>query len=272
MAAPVTAQSSAGGAGSAPGASAPPSLGTQGVVDRYRPRSGPKPEAARYGSYSHGPSYWWWPSNCYLPSYLQADAAPAVVGGRAPAAAAPGAARPAARQMKPAELTDKCVDLGDFYFRDGRFADAAAAYAHARTCAPGDASLHFVLADAVFATGDYHFAAYLIGEAVRLDPAIANAETDKRLQYGDVKLFEQQMQTLMRYVQEKPYDVMALLVLGYNLKFSGKPQDAAKAFARVLEIDPASVAARRFADSLAPKPPAPPPAEASKSDKPGDKQ
>jgi tetratricopeptide (TPR) repeat protein len=54
------------------------------------------------------------------------------------------------------------------------------------------------------------------------------------------------MQTLMRYVEEKPYDAMAHLVLGYNLKFSGKSKDAEKAFQRVLEIDPKSTAAQLF--------------------------
>jgi hypothetical protein len=73
----------------------------------------------------------------------------------------------------------------------------------------------------------------------------------------------------MRYVEEKPYDAMAHLVLGYNLKFSGKPKDAAKAFQRVLEIDPASRAARLFLDALtAPPAKAAPPKEAPPKEAP----
>src|SRR5262249_33614423 len=154
-------------------------------------------------------SFWWWPSYCYVPSYYYPydtyypPAQTTVVvqsEGNQPAAepAAPGeqhAGNAAAREMTPAQLARKYVELGDFYFHENRFADAADAYSRARTYAPQDATIHFALADAVFATGDYHFAAFLIGEALRLDPNMAHVETDKRLQYGDVKLFEEQVAT-----------------------------------------------------------------------------
>ena len=133
---------------------------------------------------------------------------------------------------------------------------------------PTDATLHFALADAVFATGDYHFAAYLITEALRLDPAMAAVDTDKRLLYGDVKLFEQQMATLQKYCEEKPYDAMAILVLGYNQKLSTQRQAAEASFRRVLEIDPQSDAARLLLGALAAprrSPPRSPPRPASRS-------
>ena len=87
-----------------------------------------------------------------------------------------------------------------------------------RTLLPADASLHFVMADAVFAVADYHFAAFLIGEGLRLEPGLARAETDKRLLYSKPETFEEQMAALRRYIDSKPYDAMAQLVLAYNLK------------------------------------------------------
>jgi cytochrome c-type biogenesis protein CcmH/NrfG len=213
---------------------------------------------------------WWWPNYCYTPSYLytpyyaptyayaepeyqepqpstvvvhEEEAKPddtIVVGGH--------------RDLTPAERAHRYLDLGDFYFREGRFREAADTYAKARSLQPEDATLHFVLADAEFALGDYHFAAYLIGEALRLDPALARAETDKRLLYGDPKVFDQQVATLVRYLDDKPFDAMAHLVLGYNLKFSGNKKDAEKAFRRVLELDPASTAAQLLLDSLTASP------------------
>jgi predicted TPR repeat methyltransferase len=69
------------------------------------------------------------------------------------------------------------------------------------------------------------------------------------------------LQTLMHYLADKPYDAMAHLVLGYNLKFSGKPKEAEQAFRRVLEIDPASAAATLFLKALTE------PAPAEKPDK-----
>ena len=234
-----------------------------------------------YAPWYYGPRYYW-PSYCYVPSvvysqpsviYVEQPSSTVVVQASAPQQPAaevgqeeiPRRARLADREMTAEELAQKYLGLGDFYFRENRFADAADAYARARTAMPTDATLHFALADAVFATGDYHFAAYLITEALRLDPAMAVVDTDKRLLYGDVKLFEQQMATLQKYCEEKPYDAMAALVLGYNQKLSLQGQAAEKSFRRVLEIDPQSDAARLLLDALtAPKAaPAPKPAPSS---------
>jgi hypothetical protein len=154
------------------------------------------------------------------------------------------------RALTAAEEAQRYVDLGDYYFREGRYRDAADAYVRARSLAPEDATVHLVLADAVFACADYHFAAYLINEALRLDPGLAFVEADKRLLYGKLEDFERQMQTLIRYIDEKSYDAMAHLVLGYNLKFSEMPQEARKAFERVLEIDPENEAAKLFLEGL----------------------
>lgn len=211
--------------------------------------------------------YWWWPTTVYQPVYYTTPAtqvvyveqpaaepqyveyvedAPAAVGG--PVGAAPGAvARP---QPTPSETAAKYVRLGDFYFREGRFAEAVDAYGRARKAMPEDPSLCFVQADALFATGDYHQAAFLVGEALRLDPGMARIDTDKRLLYADVKVFEDQLATLRRYLADKPYDAMAHLVLGYNLKLAMQPEAAAKAFERVLEIEPGNEVARAFLAAL----------------------
>lgn len=220
-----------------------------GYYSYYRPWCYPY----RYYGYS------WWPRYCYLPSYhyypSYYPSTVVVVGdgydtGGAGEYAGEEGGETVVVGSRPAEsaaaLAEKYVNLGDYYFREGRFQDAADAYARARTYAPNDPSIHFVLADALFAVGDYHFAAYLINEAVRLDPDIARADTDKRVFYSDVKVFEEQMQTLLEYLGEKPYDAMAHLVLGYNLKFSGKKDEARLAFQKVLEIEPGNRAAQAF--------------------------
>lgn len=203
---------------------------------------------------------WWWPTSCYYPTYYygyDAGYVPSYVYQPTYVVAAdPAPAAPAKAEMTPRQLAEKYVGLGDFYFAEGRFAEAADAYARAHGYAPEDPSILFAQSDAAFATGDYHFAAYLIGEALRLEPGMARAETDKRLLYKDVKLFEQQMDTLRKYLAEKPYDAMAGLVLAYNLKFSGQADAAAAAFRRVLEIDPESSAAKVFLDALTPAAPA----------------
>ena len=55
-----------------------------------------------------------------------------------------------------------------------------------------------------------------------------------------------ELETLRKYIEEKPFDSAAHLVLGYNLNFSGKSDLAKKAFTRVLEISPDDQAAKLF--------------------------
>lgn len=219
-------------------------------------------------------TFWWYPTSTYCPTYLYVPTSVVepVVEEPAPAALASSPAAPAAGSTEilvagslvgrarsdslPAgssemlALAAKYIELGDFYFRADRFAAAAEAYGKARHYAPDDASVHFVLADAVFATGDYHYAAFLIGEALRLDPRLAGAEADKRTFYSSADVFESQLAALDHYLEERPYDSQAHLVRGYNLAFSGKDAAATLAFQRVLEIEPENRAAKAFLDAL----------------------
>lgn len=210
---------------------------------------------------------WWWPRGYYLPSvwlsYYDSNVyydEPSTVVVRdtvyvprrteivhvssSPASAADS-------KDSRADMVERHVSLGDFYFKEGRFAEAAESYLRALAYAPDDASLYFVLADALFATGDYHYAAFVIGKALRLDPDLARAEADKRTFYGDPDLFDEHMATLRKYLAEKPYDAAAWLVLGYNQRFSGDPEGARRSFKKVLEIDPGNEAARTLLDALA---------------------
>lgn len=216
-------------------------------------------------------NYWWYPTSTYCPTYLyvpstvvyvdterepltdDGSSETVVAGGIAGGA---GAVVPVgdigSRGQPPESLAKKYVELGDFYFDAGRFPEAAEAYSRAKTYAPDNASVHFAMADAAFATGDYHFAAFLIAEAVRLQPTIVSAEIDRRVYYGDPKVFDGQMDELTAYLAAKPYDAQAHLVHGYNLRFSGKPTAAVAAFRRVLEIAPENRTAQAFLAVLAP--------------------
>ena len=203
-------------------------------------------------------SYWWYPTTTYCPTYLYVPSSVVVVeesplepvdGGSTEVLVAAGAA-PAGPAPETEALADKYVELGDFYFRAGRYDDAAEAYAKARNLLPEDASVHLVLADAVFANGDYHYAAFLVTEAVRLEPAIVTAETDKRGFYEDASEFDAQVEALQRYCSDKPYDAWAKLLLGYNMRFSARPGPAMAAFRRVLELDRGNATATAFLQAL----------------------
>lgn len=215
---------------------------------------------AYWCSWSNPCYYWWYPTTTYCPTYLYVpstvyveEAPPAteriVAGGGVVGSARAFDVGPDASSLA-SGLAAKYVELGDFYFRANRFRDAAEAYGKARSYAPNDASVHFVLADAVFADGDYNYAAFLINEGLRLDPAMASAKTDKRTFYSDVKLFEAQMAALDAHLAKSPYDTQAHFVRGYNLCFSDRRVDAVIAFRRVLEIAPEHRGAQTFLAAL----------------------
>jgi hypothetical protein len=218
---------------------------------------------------------WYWPSSVYAPTIVYAGYDSGYSGGYADGGDSHVTIRieggeasidaegetvrvtPAATRGLPAPsketLAERHVALADVYFRDGRYQDAADSYLRALSYLADDASIHFALADALFALGDYHYAAFMIGKALDLDPELAELTIDKRTFYADAKAFESQLETLRRYVAEKPYDAAAQLVLGYNLRFSGDDSGAERAFARVLEIDKRSTAAELFLRALAAK-------------------
>lgn len=206
-------------------------------------------------------NYWWYPTSTYCPTYLYvpssvavSETAPLDNSSQTAVIAAGVGTNPApvADSVESAamELAEKYVELGDFYFQAKRYEDAAEAYAKARNYMPEDASVHLVLADAVFANGDYHYAAFLIAEAVRFEPGIVTADTDKRTFYDDPAEFEAQLDALQRYCADKPYDAWAQLLLGYNLRFSARASRAIASFRRVLELDRDNPTARAFLDDL----------------------
>ncbi len=212
---------------------------------------------------------WYWPTRVYAPTILYdyssygdsgvedygADYAPTP----AVTVSAPHSSSPAVIELSlprrsatpsPTTLAERHVELGDFYFTDGRYEDAAESYLRALAYVPEDASVHFALTDSLFALGDYHYASFMLTKAIELNPAMAKVVADKREFYGDPAAFETQMETLRRYLREKPYDAAAHLLLGYNLRMSGDQVGAKAAFERVLEIDKHNVTAQTFLTAL----------------------
>lgn len=146
-----------------------------------------------------------------------------------------GAAQPAARvETEPAEriapamgslsiAAEQYLSLGDQAFREGRYTDAVQLYAKAVEYSPGEGALFLVLADALFAAGDYHYAAYAIRRALELDHSLVGAQVDKHEFYADPSEFDHQLAVLDQYVLDHPSDRDARLVLALNSLFGGRP-------------------------------------------------
>lgn len=114
------------------------------------------------------------------------------------------------------------LTLGDRSFRDGRYSDAVHFYAKAVEYAPAEGVLRLILSDALFATGDYHYAAQELRRALELDPRLLDSIVDKHGFYGDPGAFDVQLMLLERYVQDHFLDDDARLLLAANYLFGSR--------------------------------------------------
>ena len=121
---------------------------------------------------------------------------------------------------------ERYLELGDGAFREGRYADAVQFYAKAIEFEPEVGVLYLVLADALFATGDYHYAAYAVRRALKLDPTLVDGVVDKHGFYDDPAEFDRQLAVLERYLEDHPADGDARLVLAANYLFGNRPAAA----------------------------------------------
>ena len=115
------------------------------------------------------------------------------------------------------------LTLGDQAFREQRYADAVHFYAKAVEFSPDEGTLFLVLADGLFATGDYHYGAYALRRALELDPSLASSEVDKHEFYAEAVEFDRQLAVLEGFVADHPGDGDARLLLAANYLFGGRP-------------------------------------------------
>jgi len=123
---------------------------------------------------------------------------------------------------------DYYLTLGDRAFREGRYGDAVHFYAKAVEYAPEEGILYLILSDALFATGDYHYAGYSLRKAFELDPLLAQNVVDKHSFYADPAEFDRQLEVLEKYLEDHFLDNDARLVLAANYLFGGRPEAAAE--------------------------------------------
>ncbi|MCE9593246.1 MAG: hypothetical protein K8S98_03535 [Planctomycetes bacterium] len=126
-----------------------------------------------------------------------------------------------------ARASEEYLVLGDNAFAERRYGDAVHFYAKAVEFSPDDGMLYLILSDALFATGDYHYAAYALRRALELDSTLASLSVDKHDFYKSDRLeFDRQLAVLELYLQDQPNDDDARLVLAANNLFGARPAAA----------------------------------------------
>lgn len=190
--------------------------------------------------YSYYPAYVYSPPVVYQTVYYgdaysgdgeTASAAPeqepATTAPEAPTTYGANALPPAGAERSLAvRATSEYLSLGDRAFREGSYGRAVRYYAKAVEYSPDDAVLYLVLSDALFATGDYHYAAYALRRALELDPELTLGTVDKHQFYGKPSDFDAQLVLLETYLADHYMDDDARLVLAANYLFGGSPEKA----------------------------------------------
>jgi hypothetical protein len=191
--------------------------------------------------------WWWWCTSPYYASYysywpvttviytdepeviyVERESAPANEPVGEAVVAAPSQPAAAAAESPLSIAAQRYLELGDRAFREGRYADAVQFYAKAVEFAPDQGALYLVLADALFAAGDYHYGAYAVRRALELDPALVESNVDKHAFYPDPAQFDAQLVRLELFLAEHPTDRDARLVLALNYLLGGRARDAAR--------------------------------------------
>jgi tetratricopeptide (TPR) repeat protein len=122
---------------------------------------------------------------------------------------------------------DRLLGDGDQAFVEKRYVDAVRFYSKAIEFAPAQGRLYMILADALLATGDYHYGAYAIRRALQYDPSLADQQIDKHDFYAtDPAEFDRHLAQLELFVRDHPADADARLMLATNYLYGKRPAAA----------------------------------------------
>jgi hypothetical protein len=219
------------------------------------------------GPYILGPDYWYYaqpvfitvptpyPYPLLVPPYLsyppvrQAPPAPPQ-NNQPPAVNPPAANNPPPKQaplalppddFKPKADMQRLVRIGNDYFADGKYAQALSQYERAVSAAPLEPLAYFHEAQADLALAKYGQAVIAIQRGLRLHPHWHTADFQPRALYRDRDgEFQQHLANLAEVTGKNPNDESLLFLLGYELWFDGKRDEAVVLLrkAATLAVDP----------------------------------
>ncbi|MFH2001471.1 MAG: tetratricopeptide repeat protein [Planctomycetota bacterium] len=139
------------------------------------------------------------------------------------------------------------LDRGAEYFRAGRYIEAMHRFRMATVAAPEFAVCRFAYAHALFALGNYDYAAFEIRKGLEMMPEWIVAGGDLKKMYDDPDDFTDQLKALNSCLELWSGDENALLVIGYVAFFSGDLYGAEQAF---LELSQSSFLENATAGNL----------------------
>jgi len=138
-----------------------------------------------------------------------------------------------------APVTDEEYEqVGIKLLEAGQYDRAAQAFRAAREAKPSSRYAPYLLAQALFATGDYAEAAKSIREGNSRNPDWPRVKVDARSFYGDTAALKSQIAKLDSFVKAHPEDGEASLVLGYVAYFTHDYRRAEQVFSSLEKAHP----------------------------------
>jgi tetratricopeptide (TPR) repeat protein len=217
--------------------------------------------------YTPAPAYWNpWPVQqpIVIQNIIQAGAAVPVANGRppvipaefeAPAKPAPKPPPKAAKPPPPPVIVpdlpkadralgradaDRLAESGSKAFANGQYGRALELFRKAADITPNEPSAHYLVSQALFALGKYREAVAAIAVGVKLRDDWSEARFKSRnLYWKKPEAFDDHLKALRQAVAEFPQDASLLFLLGHQLWFDGKQDEARKLIekARVIGKD-----------------------------------
>ena len=170
--------------------------------------------------------------------------------GPAARAAVPGLApdppKPPAAMVGRADA-DRVAEAGRRAFTDGQFGRALELFRRAVEVTPNEPSAHYLVSQAQFALGKYREAAAAIttGMAVRADWPDARF-VSRDLYWKTPDLFDDHLKGLRQAVTDFPNDAGLVFLLGHQLRFDGKRDEAKALFQKAAALGKGQTPAESF--------------------------
>ena len=191
---------------------------------------GYNPYAYYYGPYGYGYNY---PSAYAYPGVQNQPSQPA---------------QPAVKASDSQVFAQK----GENDFKAGDYKAAVYAWRHALVDDPQNGVLMMMLAQGLFASGNFNEAAGAVQQAMMLLPEDqwGVVVSNYRELYGKVGDYTTQLRALEKAVKDAPDEAGTRFLLGYHYGFLGYPQQAVKQLDKTLQLQPDDQLAKKLRDQF----------------------
>ena len=151
------------------------------------------------------------------------------------------------------------AEKGEADFKKGDYKAAVYAWRHAALDDPQNGVIHMMLAQALFATGQFDEAAGATQHAMQLlqEDQWGVVVTNYRELYGKVGAYTSQLRDLEKAVKQKPEDPATRFLLGFHYAYLGYPSHAVKQLDKTVSLVPQDELAKKLRDLMVAKLPNP---------------